>query len=371
MAWNEPGGEKRNPWNRPSQGGKELDEIMRNLQRKLASWFGGGSAGGGPKTSGFGFGLSSVFLLLGALWVGWGIYNVDAQERGVVLRFGKYVGTTDPGIHWHLPWPMEKVTLVNVSRVYSVADDANMLTADTNLVEVKSAVQYIQPDPIKVLFSVRDMEVTLNQVSESAMREAIGQASLDKALAFDPSITDRAKTLLQRTLDSYNTGIRIVSVNLVDVNVPEPVQQAQQDAIKADKDKQRFQQEAELYRNDIVPKARGAASIEVQSAEAYRQQVVALAQGETARFNSVLGQYQRAPAVTRERMYIETVESVLGNSRKIILATKAGSNNMLYLPLDKIMPAGATRAVIPEITAGPIRNVDGSAAEESRAGGAR
>ena len=156
-----------------------------------------------------------------------------------------------------------------------------MLTADTNLVEVQSAVQYTQPDPLKFLFQVRDVEETLNQVSESAMREAVGQASLDKALAFDPSITDRARILLQRTLDSYDMGIRILGVNLTDVNVPEAVQDAQRDAIKADKDRQRYQQEAEMYRNDVLPRARGEAAKEMQDAEAYQLQVLALAQGET------------------------------------------------------------------------------------------
>jgi modulator of FtsH protease HflK len=337
MAWNEPGGDKRNPWNRPPKSGGDLDEIVRNLQRRLASLFGRSGGNGSGKSSGVSFGLGSVGVVLALIWLASGMYNVDAQERGVVLRFGRHVETTIPGFHWHIPWPVEQVITVNVSRQYSVTDEASMLTSDTNLVEVTSAVQYIQPDPIKVLFSVRGIEDTLKQVSESAMREAVGQASLDQALAFNSSITDRAKVVLQRTLDSYDTGIRILSVNLTDVGVPEPVQQAQQDAIKATKDKDRFQQEAELYRNNVLPRARGQASIEIQSAQAYRQQQVALAQGETARFNKVFAQYQRAPAVTRERMYIETWEQVYGNSHKVVVATKSGNGQMLYLPLDKLI----------------------------------
>jgi modulator of FtsH protease HflK len=351
MAWNEPGGEKRNPWNRPQQSQNDLDDVLRNLQRRLAALFGrgGGGVGGTPGSANLGRGLGSALVLIGAVWIGSAIYRVDAQERAVILRFGKYEQTTGPGYNWHLPWPIERKIIVNVSRQYSVTDDASMLTADTNLVEVKSAVQYTQPDPLKLLFKVRDVEETLNQVSESAMREAVGQASLDKALAFDPSITDRARVLLQRTLDAYDMGIRILSVNLTDVNVPEAVQDAQRDAIKADKDRQRYQQEAELYRNDVLPRARGKAAKEVQDAEAYQLQVLALAQGETARFDQVLEQYDRSPAVTRERMYLDTMGNVYKNSRKVIVDTKNG-NSMMYLPLDKLIAPGPQSISMPNDT---------------------
>jgi modulator of FtsH protease HflK len=353
MAWNEPGGEKRNPWNRPQQSQNDLDDVLRNFQRRLSALFGrggGGSAGGGGQSSaGFGKSLSSILVLIGAVWIGSGVYRVDQQERAVVLRFGKYLQTTGPGYNWHLPWPIERKFIVNVSHQYSVVDDANMLTADTNLVEVKSAVQYIQPDAFKYLFRVRDVDDTLTQVSESAMREAVGQASLDKALAFDPSITDRAKFLLQRTLDSYDMGIRILGVKLTGVNVPDAVQDAQRDAIKADKDRQRYQQDAEKYRSDVLPRARGAAAKEVLDAEAYRLQVLALAQGETSRFDQVLSQYEHAPAVTRERMYLEAMENVYKNSRKVIVDTKGG-NSMMYLPLDKLIGPGPQSIAMPNDT---------------------
>jgi modulator of FtsH protease HflK len=361
MAWNEPGGEKRNPWNRPQQSQNDLDDVLRNFQRRLASLFGrgGGVGGGGQSSTNFNRGLSSALVLIAVVWIGSGIYRVDAQERGIILRFGKYEQTTGPGYNWHLPWPIERKIIVNVSRQYSVTDDASMLTADTNLVEVKSAVQYTQPDPLKLLFKVRDVEETLSQVSESAMREAVGQASLDKALAFDPSITDRARVLLQRTLDSYDMGVRILSVNLTDVNVPEAVQDAQRDAIKADKDRQRYQQEAELYRNDVLPRARGEAAKQLQDAEAYRLQVLAVAQGETARFDQVLEQYDRAPAVTRERMYLDTMGNVYKNSRKVILDTKNG-NSMMYLPLDKLIAPGPQSISMPNdtMTVAPARVPD-------------
>jgi membrane protease subunit HflK len=343
MAWNEPGGEKRNPWNRPQQAQNDLDDVLRNFQRRLSALFGrgGGSGGlgGGQNSPSFGRGLGSILVLIGAVWIGSGVYRVDAQERAVILRFGKYMQTTGPGYNWHLPWPIEGKRIVNVSQQYSVTDDARMLTADTNLVEVKSAVQYTKPDPRKYLFQVNNVEETLVQVSESAMREAVGQAPLDKALAFDPSITDRAKVLLQRTLDNYDMGVNIISVKLGDVIVPEPVQDAQRDAIKADKDRQRFQQDAETYRNDVVPRARGAAAKNLLDAEAYRLQVLALAQGETSRFDQVLNQYEHAPAVTRERMYLETMENVYRNSRKVIVDVKGG-NSMFYLPLEKLISAG-------------------------------
>jgi len=364
MAWNESGGEKRNPWNRPQQPQNDLDDVLRNLQKRLASLFGrgrGGGGAGGAGPSGFGMGVSSVLVLLLSAWIGSGVYRVDAQERAVILRFGQYVQTTGPGYNWHLPWPIERKIIVNVSRQYSVTDDASMLTADTNLVEVKSAVQYTQPDPLKLLFKVRDVDETLTQVSESAMREAFGQASLDKALAYDPSINDRAKVLLQRTLDNYDMGVHILSVNLTEVKVPDAVQDAMLDALKADKDRQRYQQEAETYRNDVVPRARGAAAKELQDAAAYRLQVIALARGDTSRFDQVLAQYEHAPGVTRERMYIETMENVYKNSRKVVMDTKGG--NMVYLPLDKLISTAPQSVTMPNdtMTVAPARVQDAAA----------
>jgi modulator of FtsH protease HflK len=381
MAWNEPGGEKRNPWNRPQQSQNDLDDVLRNFQRRLSALFGrgggGGSLGSGQGSTGFSKGLSSILVLIAAVWVGSGLYRVDAQERAVILRFGKYMQTTGPGYNWHLPWPIEQKRIVNVSQQSSVTDDARMLTADTNLVEVKSAVQYTKPDPRKYLFEVNNVEETLVQVSESAMREAVGQASIDKALAFDPSITDRAKKLLQKTLDNYDLGVNIISVQLNDVIVPEPVQDAQRDAIKADKDRQRYQQDAETYRNDVVPRARGAAAKNLLDAEAYRLQVLAIAQGETSRFDQVLNQYEHAPAVTRERMYLETMENVYKNSRKVIVDVKGGNSNMFYLPLEKLISSGpqsisnpndtmtvAPQTRLPEIQVTPVE-------DPARARGAR
>lgn len=370
MAWNDPG-EKRNPWNR-QRPPNDLDEILRNVQRWISGLFGRKGGGAGPKTpANLGRGLSTLIIVIVTAWAGSGFYRVDAQERAVILRFGRYVETTGPGYNWHWPWPIERKITVNVSHIYSVTDDESVLTADTNLVEVKSAVQYTQPDPLKVLFQVRDVDETLMQVCESAMREAIGQASLDKALALDPSITARARTLIQRTLDGYDMGIHVVSVNLTDVNVPEPVQDAQRDAIKADKDRQRFEQEAQTYRNDLLPRARGDAARIVQDAEAYKAKVVALAQGDTARFAQILAQYQRAPEVTRERMYLETMEDVYRRAHKVVVDTKGG-NNVIYLPVEKLNGAAqATDAPTPVPVlppAAPARDTQNPAAAAPDAG---
>jgi membrane protease subunit HflK len=365
MAWNEPGGEKRNPWNRPQNSQNDLDDVLRNLQRRLAALFGrtgGGGAGsagaGGPLS--FGRGLSTALILIFAVWLSSGFYRVDAQERAVILRFGAYVGMTGPGYNWHLPWPIERKIIVNVSQQYSVAGDDRMLTADTNLVEVKSAVQYIQPDPLKILFRVKAVDETLAQVSESAMREAVGQASLDQALGYDPAITDHAKALLQRSIDNYGLGVRIISVTLGDVIVPEPVQAAQSDAIKASKDRDRLQEDATTYANDVVPRARGEAAKQLLDAQAYREQVLAVAQGDTARFDQILAQYEHAPAVTRERMYLDTLNQVYKQATKVIVDAKTGGN-MLYLPLDKLispLPNGAGDAStggarLPEVQVAP------------------
>jgi membrane protease subunit HflK len=365
MAWNESGGDKqRNPWNRPQQPQNDLDDVLRNLQKRLATLFGKGSGStGGSNGAGLSVGVGGVALLLVAAWIGSGIYRVDAQERAVVLRFGRYVQTTGPGYNWHLPFPIERHLIVNVTTQYSVPDDTSMLTADTNLVEVKSAVQYTQSDPLKLLFKVRDVRDTLTQVSESALREAFGQASLDQALGNDPTITDHARALLQHTLDSYDMGIHILSVNLTEVKVPDAVQDAQVDALKANKDRQRYQEDAETYHNDVVPRARGAASKELLDAAAYKLQVIALAQGETSRFDQVLTQYDRAPAVTRERMYLETMENVYKNSRKVLLDTK-GSGNMMYLPLDKLISTAPQAVTLPNdtMTVAPARIPEAQAA---------
>jgi modulator of FtsH protease HflK len=337
MAWNESGGNK-NPWDRrPQQGGNDLDEMVRYWQRRLAGLFGGpGGRGGAPAGAPARLNWGAIGLFILVVWIGTGIYVVGAAERGVILRFGKHIETTLPGWHWRWPWPIGSKHIVDVARNDSIEDKTRMLTADENLVDITIAVQFLRAQPEQFLFNVVNPEDTLRDVSESAIREIVGQSRLDAVLgAGRQEITEKTKLLIQRTLDGYQTGIRISSVNLTAVNVPEQVAPAQKDAIKAREDRDRFSQEAQAYANDLLPRARGEAASTLQSSQAYRTRVVAEAEGETARFGQLLTAYESAPAVTRERLYLEAVESVLGRSRKVLIDTKG--NNMLYVPLDKLL----------------------------------
>lgn len=344
MAWNEPGGNSsgnRNPWGqRPGQGPPDLDEVLRNLQRKLAGLFGGGSGKGGGLSSNKGaggFGLGLIFGVIVLIWLGTGLYKVDAAERAVITRFGKYVEMTQPGLRWHMPWPIETKQLINIASIESFSDQTRMLTSDENLVDINLAVQYRRADAIAYAFNVRDPDSTLRDVSESAIREVIGRSPLDAVLESGrQEIAAKTKDLIQRTLDSYKTGIEVTSANLQGVGVPDPVAPAQQDAIKAREDKERLSLEAQAYSNDILPKAQGSAGRLVQDAQAYRAQKIANAEGESQRFLKLLPEYEQAPGVTRQRLYLETMEAVLASSKKVLIDTK-GSGNMIYLPLDKLM----------------------------------
>ena len=355
MAWNDPG-RNRNPWgNRPDRGAADLDEALRNLQQKLAGMFGGqggGGAGGGEGGGGDatmrGFGASTVVLVLVAIWAATGLYKVDAAERAVVTRFGQYVGTTEPGLRWHLPWPIETRQIVNVESVEGFSDQTRMLTSDENLVDINIAVQYRRAEARAYAFNVRDPESTLGEVSESAIREIVGRSRLDFVLEEGrQEIAARTKELIQRTLDSYETGIEVTSVNLQGVAVPEQVATAQRDAIKAREDKERLALEAQAYANDILPKARGSAARQLEDAQAYKSRITADAEGEAERFSKLLAAYERAPGVTRQRLYFETLEQVLGNTNKVLVDTK-GAGNMMYLPLDKLMERRAPSLTLDE-----------------------
>jgi membrane protease subunit HflK len=341
MAWNDPD-RNRSPWgNRPDRGAADLDEALRNLQRRLAGIFGGGGAGGGAAGGGGGgamrgFGAGTVGLVLVAIWAATGLYKVDAAERAVVTRFGKYVATTEPGLRWHMPWPIEARQIVNVESVEGFTDQTRMLTADENLVDINIAVQYRRAEAKPYAFNVRDPESTLGEVSESAIREIVGQNGLEFVLEEGrQEIAARTKELIQKTLDSYLTGIEVTSVNLQGVGVPEQVANAQKDAIKAREDKERLGLEAQAYANDILPKAQGSAARQMEDSQAYKARIVADAEGEAERFAKLLQAYQRAPGVTRQRLYYETIEEVLGNTNKVLVDTE-GTGNMIYLPLDKL-----------------------------------
>jgi membrane protease subunit HflK len=355
MAWNESGNGGRNPWERGGdrQGPPDLDRIVRDWQKKLAGLFGGARPGGSGTAAGGG---RSSFLGLGLLiLVGWlltGLYRVDDAEQGVVLRFGKSTTTTMPGLRWHLPWPIERVELVNVNEISPFNKQTRMLTADENIVDVDLVVQYQKADPVKYLFNVRDPEGTISDVSESAIREIIGKSKMDFALGEGRAeIALRTEELIQQTLDEYGTGIRVTKVNLQDVNFPDQVDAAVQDAIKAREDRERLAFEAQAYSNDILPKARGEASRRQSDAEAYKARVTADAEGEAARFEALLKEYEQAPAVTRERLYIEAMEEVLTRSNKVLLDAR-GNGNLVYLPIDKILE---NRTSVPVTGSGSAR----------------
>ncbi len=345
MAWNESGGGsggKRNPWgggNKPEQGPPDLDEVFRNLRRRFGGIFGGsggprGVGGSGPAR---GFSIGTIAIVILAIWAFTGLYQVDAAERALVMRFGKYVATTQPGLRWHLPWPIETKQIVNIQSIQSFSEQTRMLTSDETLVDINLEVQFRRANALDFAFNVLEPEQTLREVSESAIREIVGRSRLNDVLESGrQQIVADTKELIQRTLDAYKSGLEVTSVNLQDVRVPTEVATAQQDAIKAREDRDRFSLAAQAYANDLIPRARGEGVRYAQDAQAYRSRVIADAEGETQRFLKVLAEYEQAPAVTRERMYIETIQSVLASSKKVVLDTDR-SGNLIYLPIDKLL----------------------------------
>jgi modulator of FtsH protease HflK len=338
MAWDD--GDKGNPWRSDKdKGPADLDAVVRDLQRKLAGFFRGGRGGGGREVGGpslSGGLVVGVLVLLAVVWLFSGFYRVDAAERGIVLRFGAYKGLTQPGLRWHWPWPIESAETINIGATEKIVYQGSMLTSDENIVNVDLVVQFRRTDPYKFIFDMRDPEVALVDVTASAIREVIGRNVLDFILTEGRAEVARdTQDLLQSTLDSYGAGITIYEVNLQDANFPREVESSVQDSIKAREDRERRILEAQSYSNEILPKARGEAARRRQDAEAYLAQVVADAEGESNRFTQILAEYKKAPGVTRERMYIETLETILANSTKVLVDTKGG-NNLLYLPLDQL-----------------------------------
>jgi membrane protease subunit HflK len=343
MAWNEPGGGPKNPWGKRS-GKSGGDDAFRKFQRKLDNILkGAGPGGGGPEGDGpeqaAGEGKFQIGIIAGLavlFWAYQSFFTIDQAERGVVQRFGQFVSVRDPGLGFHF-WPFETLTKVNTQQVSSVNYTAKVLTQDINLIDMSLAVQYQLRDPVKFLFQVKDPEQTLREVGEMAIREIVGRSTLEEILISKrEQATTRTKELIQRTLDQYGAGIFITSVNLTDIQVPTDVRPSQEDANKAIADKERLVKEAEAYASGILPVAEGSASRQMQEAEAYRAQVIAISEGEADRFRQLVAQYEKAPRVTRERLYIEAIESVLSRSQKVVVDTK-GNNQMLYLPLDKLI----------------------------------
>lgn len=351
MAWNEPGGNNNDPWgNKKNESGPpDLDEVFRNLQKKLEGMFGGGKQGNSGRGGGMNFpgklgsiGLIAAAVVLGGLWLLSGIYIIQPAERGVILQFGQYAHTTQPGPHWHIPWPVQTLERVNVDQNRSVElKSQEILTKDENIVEIDLAVQYNIKDAPDYLFNVVEADTTLRQAAESALRETVGQTIMDLVITEGRDIiADDTKTQIQDILDGYNAGMQVNSVNLESAQPPEQVQAAFSDAIKAREDQERFINESEAYKNGLLPQARGDAVIALEEARAYKAQVVNAAQGEANRFESLLTEYEKAPEVTRERLYIESLEAVLSNSSKVMIDVEGG-NNLMYLPLDKLMGGGA------------------------------
>jgi len=329
MSWNEPGNGK-DPWKRDDQQPNDLDQIVQNWQKRLGALFGGGKSPGG------GGGYFIVVLALIA-WALTGFYRVDEAERGVVQRFGEYTKTTLPGLRWHLPFPIETVDIVNIVVVTEYAYQTEMLTADEQYVFINMVVQYRRSDPVKYSFEVVDPEQTLQDVTESALREVVGTSELETLVGGRrEEIASRTLERLQETLDIYNAGFTVTSISLEDVKYPQDVQAAVDDAQRARNDSERFNLEADAYARDIIPRARGEAARILEDAQAYRDRVIADAEGEAARFEALLTEYAKAPRVTRDRLYIDAVEEVYRNSSKIILDSE-GSGNLLYLPIDKLL----------------------------------
>ena len=340
MAWNEPGGNgDKDPWgNRGNQGPPDLDEVFRNFQRKFGSLFGGkGGRGGGRRAKSGGIGIGIVIGIVLVFWMATGFYKIEEAERGIVLRFGKHVDTTQSGLHWHWPTPIESVTKVDVTRVTPVPLRATMLTQDENIVDIEGTIQYQVADATAFLFNVRTPEVSLSQAAESALRESIGKSKMDYVITEGRGqIGVQVEQLIQGILDFYGTGIKVIKVNIQSAKPPEAVKDAFDDVTQAREDEVRLVNEAEAYRNEVVPKARGAAARLREEADAYKQEVIARAEGEANRFTQQLSAYERAPDVTRDRLYLDMMESVLGNSSKVLVDIE-GNNNLLYLPLDKLM----------------------------------
>ena len=338
-----------------NQGPPDLDELWRNFNRKLNDLFGGRRGGGGdvpprpPSGRALGGGAGVLAALVFAIWLASGFYVVDAASRGVVLTFGRYSEQTDPGLRWRMPFPIQSHEIVNLLQVRTlevgyrnsvktkVLKESLMLTDDENIVDLQFAVQYVVTDAQAWLFNNRRPEEVAMQTAEASMREIIGKSKMDSILyEGQDNIANQAQVLMQKILDSYKTGIALSRVTIQNAQPPEQVQAAFDDAVKAGQDRERQKNEGQAYANDVIPRARGAAARLTEEAEGYKARVVANAEGEASRFRQVLAEYAKAPAITRERIYIETLQSVLSSTSKILIDTR-GSGNLLYLPLDKLM----------------------------------
>lgn len=371
---NEPGDKDNNKGPRkPADGPPDLEELWRDFSQRLGGMFGkkpqqpgngggfGGGGGGVPNLTPrqFGGGVGIIVALVVAVWLASGFYIVDQSERGVVLRFGSYSKTTDPGLSWRLPWPIESHEVVNRSGVRrleigyrgsekdQVLREALMLTHDLNIVNIQFAVQYLLKDEQQYLFNNRNPDEAVKQAAETAIREMVGKSNIDDVLSAQrEKIATGTRVLMQDILDRYKTGIEISSVTMQKAQPPAQVQAAFDDAVKAKNDGNRYINEGEAYANDVIPRAQGTASRLLAEANGYKQRMIATAEGDASYFKQVLVEYNKAPEVTRTRLYLETMQQVYSNTSKVMIDAK-GSGNLLYLPLDKLMAATAASSATP------------------------
>lgn len=374
MAWNEPGnnGNEKDPWGGRGndQGPPDLEEVIKTVSRKLNGLFGGGKATSGSSGSG-GSGISSgliggVAILAVVIWAAMGFYSIDESERGVVMRLGELQPeVVQPGLNWNPPL-IDTVEKVNVTRVNSRSYTKDMLTTDENIVSVSIEIQYRVQDPAKFVVVVREPEVSLDNAAESAIRHVVGGQPMDQVLT-QGRVQVAAEILerLQRYMTSYDSGIFVMQVLVRDARPPEAVQGAFNDVIKAREDEQRVQNEALAYANRVVPVARGEAQRIIEQANAYRDEVVARADGEASRFNQLLTEYDKAPQVMRDRLYIDAMQSVLGNTSKVLVDVEGG-NNMFYVPLDKIMSQNGSGSASAQLSPQQLREISDQVSRDSQ-----
>lgn len=391
MPWNqsESSGNDDDPWgqrnrrgNGRQQGPPELDEVFRQAKERINNLFGrrkGGNGSGGDSAGDGIAGNSMLILLLVAglgFWIFTGVYTVDQGEQAIELRFGRYTETNDAGLHWHIPTPFESVEIINTQNVntvevgyrksgrtiQSVPREALMLTQDENIIDIHFAVQYDVKDPTDLLFNVseynsRDIaDSVVRQATESAVREIVGRNTMDFAITEGRAqLAAETKTLVQDILDRYQTGINVRTVEMQNAQPPEQVKDAFDDVVRAREDEERLKNLAQAYANDIIPKARGFSARILQEAEAYRASVIAKAEGETSRFDQVLSEYSKAPDITRDRLYLETMQQVFSRSSKMVIDQPSGGNNVMYLPLDQLLK---NRGQLPQ--EGGVFNSDGN-----------
>jgi len=351
MSWNEPGGgnnRPRDPWGGNDQGPPDLDEALKKLQQRLSGLFGGrggggagGSASGGGRMSGALLGVVAAGAI--TVWALLGFYQLDEQERAIVLRFGEYSGTLQPGLQWNPPL-IDEVIVVNTTKIRASQVREVMLTQDENIVEVTMSLQYLIDDPEKFVLEVRDPEVSLQHAAQSALRHVVGDSTMDLVLTEGrAAIAGDVRERLQTYLDNYGTGIRVSKINIDEGKPPAQVQGAFDDVIKAREDEERVKNEAQSYANGIVPEARGRAQRVLEEASAYQQQVMAQAEGEASRFTQLLAEYEKAPQVTRDRLYLDAMQTVMSNTNKVLVDVDGG-NNVMYLPLDKLAAPSGNRS---------------------------